>query len=100
MKKIFHSNKIKKTLERFLLYVINGMCLVFVTWQTIKFLTNYIDEPKGTTVSMKKTAQMAFPAITVCGSSTFSKTSTEEEYFEEEYFPFNHTYLNETCGIR
>ena len=59
-------------------------------------MTNYIDEPKGTTVSMKKTAQVAFPAITVCGSSTFSKKSTEEE---EEYFHFNHTYLNETCGI-
>ena len=92
---MFHSKKIKKTLEIFLLYVINGMCLVFVTWQTIKCMTNYIDEPKGTTVSMKKTAQMAFPAITVCGSLTFSQKSTEEEYF-----PFNHTYLNETCGIR
>ena len=58
-------------------------------------MTNYIDEPKGTTVSMKKTAQMAFPAITVCGSSAFSKKLTEEEYFH-----FNQTYLNETCGIR
>ena len=97
----FYPNKIKKTFEIFLLHIINGICLAFVTWQTIKCMKNYFDEPQGTTVSLKKTSQVPFPDITVCGSSFNKKgLSFMNMHKQYKYFYFNHTYLKNTCGIR
>ena len=65
---------LKKIFRSFtsLSYWVNGFCLAFVIWQTIKCMTKYIENPKATEISMKKSANLPFPAITLCGS--FGKT--------------------------
>ena len=96
---MYHSNKIKKTFEIFSLHLINGICLAFVTWQSIQCMKNYNDKPQGTIVHMKKTSHVPFLAITVCGSSTFGNSFVMKQG-KEKYFNFNQTFLNKTCGIR
>ena len=92
----FYANKIKKAPWAFFFYSINGVCIAFVLWQSIKCMTRYIQKPKGTTVSMAKSSQVVpFPAITVCG------------FFEPDYLKmggqkprFNTTYVQDVCGLR
>ena len=62
-------NKLKNFLRTFisLSYWMNGFCLGFVIWQTIKCMTKYIEKPKGTEISMKPSTNLSFPAISVCG---------------------------------
>ena len=55
-------------------------------------MTKYIENPKGTEISMKKSANVSFPAITVCGS--YGKDD------EGDDMGFNETYLQNVCGIR
>ena len=88
-------NKLKNFFRRFisLSYWINGFCLGFVIWQTIKCMTKYVEKPKGTEISMKQSANVSFPAITVCG--IFGK----DEKFGTDV-GFNLTYLQNDCGIR
>ena len=88
-------NKLKTFLRTFisLSYLFNGFCLGFVIWQTIKCLTKYIERPRGTAISMKKSTDLAFPAISVCGS--FGRASA---YGLD--LGFNETYLQNVCGIR
>ena len=74
-------------------YWINGLCMGFVIWQTIKCITRYIEKPKGTEISMKESADLPFPAITVCGS--FGK---DEKH--EMHMGLNETYLQNVCGLR
>ena len=85
--KVFHPIKFKK----FLLYGINVSCLGFVIWQINQCMTKYIQKPQGTAVSMKKSANLSFPTISVCGS--FGKDSGTE-------MGLNETYLENVCGIR
>ena len=89
--KICNRNKFKKFFKTFVLYGINVSCLSFAIWQTIQCLTKYVQKPQGTTVSMKKSANLSFPAISVCGS--FGK-------FYGQDIGFNETYLQNVCGIR
>ena len=79
-------NNLKKLKKFFkssisLSFWLNGFCLGFVVWQTIKCMTKFIGEPKGTEISMKQSTDLPFPAITVCGNIKF-------------------TYLQNVCGIR
>ena len=67
-------------------YWINGFCLTFVIWQTTKCMTKYIEKPKGTEISMKQSANVSFPVITVCG-------------LHEDGDGMNLTYLENVCGI-
>ena len=90
--KVFHRNKFKKVFRTFTSYWINGSCLGFVIWQTIQCMTKYIQKPQGTTVSMKKSANLSFPAISVCGS--FGKRWNGKD------MGLNETYLQNVCGIR
>ena len=55
-------------------------------------MTKYILKPQGTTVSMKNSANLSFPAISVCGS--FGKDGYGND------LGFNETYLQNVCGIR
>ena len=86
-------NKLKNFLRTFisLSFLFNGFCLGFVIWQTMKCMTKYIAKPTGSDISMKKSTDLAFPAITVCGS--FGK-------FDYGMEGFNETYLQNVCGIR
>ena len=56
-------------------------------------MTKYITKPTGSDISMKKSTDLAFPAITVCGS--FGRASA---YGLD--LGFNETYLQNVCGIR
>ena len=85
-------NKVKNFLRTFisLSHLFNGFCLGFVIWQTMKCMTKYIERPIGTAISIKKSTDLAFPAITVCG--LFGE-------FNHGIGGFNKTYLK-SCGIR
>ena len=87
-------SKLKNFFERFTIisYWVNGFCLAFVIWQTIKCMTKYIEKPKGTEISMKQSANVSFPVITVCG--LFGK----DEYGDD--MGLNETHLQNVCGIR
>ena len=88
-------NNMKQFVRTFLLYFVNGMCLAFVTWQTIQCFTKYLQKPQVTIVSMKESAELLhFPAITVCGS--FGTYVNEYENLE---MGFNPKYLKDNCGI-
>ena len=95
-KKVFQ--KLKHFFKRFLSFSnwVNGFCLAFVIWQTTKCMTKYIERPKGTEISMKQSADVPFPAITVCGS--FGKDGSGNYW--GGHWGFNFTYLQNVCGIR
>ena len=82
-------SKLKNFFERLtiLSYWVNGFCLAFVIWQTFNCMTKYIEKPKGTEMSMKQSANVSFPAITVCGLYTPGGE-------------INETYLQNVCGMR
>ena len=90
--KVFHRNKFKKVFRTFILYGINLSCLGFVIWQIIQCMTKYIQKPQGTSISMKKSASLSFPAISVCG--LFGKDEDKDD------MGLNETYLQNVCGIR
>ena len=87
-------NKLKNFFTTFisLSYWFNGVCLGFVIWQTMKCMTRYIEKPKGTEISMKKSANLPFPDVTICGS--FGKDEDGDE------MGLNETYLQNVCGLR
>ena len=93
-KNLRKSKKLKKFFRSLtsLFFWINGFCLGFVIWQTIKCMTKYIKKPKGTEISMELSSDLPFPAITVCGS--FGKDMYGYD------LGFNSTYLQNVCGIR
>ena len=90
--KVINPYKFKKFVRTFLCSCINGICLGFVIWQTIKCMIKFIEKPKGTEVSMKKSANLSFPAITVCG--LFGKDVNGDD------MGLNETYLQNVCGLR
>ena len=87
-------SKLKNFFERFTIisYWVNGFCLAFVIWQTFKCMTKYIEKPKATEISMKQSANVSFPVITVCGLFGKDKYGLD--------IGLNETYLQNVCGIR
>ena len=90
--KVFNPNKFKKFFRTFICSCINGICLGFVIWQTIKCMKKFIENPKGTEVSMKKSTNLPFPAITICG--LFGRDVNGDD------MGLNETYLQNVCGLR
>ena len=83
----YDTNKIKQIIRTILLYVVNGLCLGFVIWQTMSCTTKYIDKPQVTIVSLKQKPDLPFsPAITICPKFG-------------GLIKFNTSYLEDTCGI-
>ena len=78
------------TFRSFLLVCVNGFCLGFVIWKTIECVNYYMDKPIGTKLGMKKSTDLPFPAITICGK--FGMDMIMAQYFNE-------TYLKEKCDI-
>ena len=78
---------------------INGSCLGFVLWQTIKCINAYIEKPIGTRLKMEKSTALPFPSITVCGAEFMFRY---DEYFNKflraTYYDI--VYLKDTCNIR
>ena len=87
-------NKLKTIFKTFISLScwINGVCLAFVIWQTIQCMAKYIDKPRATAISMKKSANISFPGVTICGS--FGKDKDGKE------MGLNHTHLQNVCGLR
>ena len=84
-------NKRKAVLFKTLKFFVNGMCIAFVIWQTIGCVTKYVEKPQGARIQMKKSSDMPFPDITICGA--FGK-------FGKTIYGFNGTYLQQYCGFR
>ena len=46
-------------------------CFGFVFWQSVQCIEKYIENPKGTKLSLKHTSELhQFPAITVCAPTS------------------------------
>ena len=78
---------------------INGSCLGFVLWQTIKCINAYIEKPIGTRLKMDKSTALPFPAITVCGTNIMIRYDEKFNKFEELIY-YDTNYLKDTCKIR
>ena len=83
----------------FLFVCVNGACLGFVIWQTIKCINSYIEQPIGTMLKMEKSIDLTFPAIAVCGYySEYHFNHNFEQVYEYSYF--DKQGLKNTCEIR
>ena len=86
----FHTN-----FRSFFMVCINVSCLLFVIWKTTECMETYMDVPIGTKLGMKKSADLPFPDITVCGNY-----GTEEKKFIGAVTQFfNNTYLQQICRV-
>ena len=51
-------------------YSVTILCLLFVTWQSFKCISKYVNAPQGTKMNLKNTDETnQFPAITICKNS-------------------------------
>ena len=96
----FYHNKMKKFFFPTLKFLVNGICLAFVIWQTILCIGKYFQNPKGTTITMEKSSEVPFPSITICGYFDKKKNYVGLNLINTERVRFNYTYLQETCGLR
>ena len=85
-----------KKVRKFFMICINVSCLVFVIWQTVQCIQHYMDAPISVTFDLKKTADLPFPDITVCGS--FGKEKLLFVGLGKTLY-FNQTYLKENCEM-
>ena len=92
-------SKLKEVYGTIVLYSLNGLCLIFVISNTIQSVTRFTERPQGTVVSMKKSAGLPFPAITICPNFGKYTLKVGNNSREMERI-FNVTYLEKICGIR
>ena len=85
----------EKTFRSFLIVCINVSCLLFVIWKTTECMETYMDVPIGTKLGMKKSADLPFPDITVCGNYGVEETKLKGTV---THF-FNNTYLQQICRV-
>ena len=77
----------KRAIKNVSSYSVTIICFVFVTWQSFKCITKYLNAPKGTQSSLQNIAAThTFPAITICKHEAF-------------YEPYNSDQLKK-CGLR
>ena len=85
----------EKIFRSFLIVCINVSCLLFVIWKTTECMQTYVDVPIGTKLGMKKSTELPFPDITVCGNYGTEKVL----FFYTVTQYFNHSYLREICEM-
>ena len=56
----------KETILSLLTFAVSFSSFVFVMWQIINCFAQYIQKPEGTKLSIENTADLPFPAITIC----------------------------------
>ena len=56
----------KKTIFSLLTFAVSFSSLIFVMWQITNCFVQYIQKPEGTKLSIENTADLPFPAITIC----------------------------------
>ena len=86
----------ENTFRSFLIVCINLSCMLFVIWKTTECIQTYVDVPVGTKLGMKKSTELPFPDITVCGNYGTKKVFFGK-YSITQYF--NNTYLEENCNM-
>ena len=84
--------QIKAIILAILSFCINTLCITYVIYQSIQCITKYVDGPQGTKLSLKNSADLLFPSITICAK--FGKDNFDDDYF------YNKTLLEDVCGIR
>ena len=56
-------------------FAVTLTCFVFVSWQSIQCLRKYREKYQGTRLNLVNTANLPFPAITICdGYTRYNKT--------------------------
>ena len=86
----------ENTFRSFSIVCINLSCMLFVIWKTTECIQTYVDVPVGTKLGMKKSTELPFPDITVCGNYGTKKVFFGK-YSITHYF--NNTYLEENCNM-
>ena len=71
-------------------FIVTSSCFVFVLWQSFKCISKYMKMPKGTDLEIVGTADVLFPAITLCGHYGIGRSGIRS---------YNETKLQQ-CGIR
>ena len=56
----------KKRIISLLTFTVSFLSFVFVMWQITNCFAQYIQKPEGTKQSIENTADLPFPAITIC----------------------------------
>ena len=85
MQKVDLKNTIRLTFSA----LITILCIIFVSWQSVKCIKKYIENPQGTKLAIDYTANHQFPAITVCADPLVNQNSDRW---------YNLTHLG-ICGI-
>ena len=69
--------------------------MLFVIWKTIECIQTYADVPIGTKLGMKKSADLPFPDITVCGN--YGVGQSKQKGTVTQFL--NNTYLQQICRV-
>ena len=64
--KVKNRDKNMKRIISLLTFTVSFLSFVFVMWQITNCFVEYIQKPEGTKQSIENTADLPFPAITVC----------------------------------
>ena len=87
----------KKCIEGTLSFFISLICFAFVSWQSGKCISKYLQDPQATKLSLQNSANhQQFPSITIC-----KEGKADEEYGSdkvEDRTPFDFNFLK-ACGI-
>ena len=75
----------RKTIFSLFTFLISFACFVFVIWQSIKCLSRFTQKPQGTSLSIENTADLPFPAITICGGSGYGYNLNELKKCSNRY---------------
>ena len=82
----------KKCLQITLSLFITGACLTFVSFQSKKCISKYINNPQGTKLSLQNAGTIHhFPAITICDHITLDDGQLKRcgIRYDSEYFTYS-----------
>ena len=75
----------RKVIFRLFSFSITFVCFVFVNWQSMKCLSRFTQKLEGTSLSIENTADLPFPAITICGGSGYGYNLNELKKCSNRY---------------
>ena len=63
----------KKTIISVLTFAVSFSSFIFVIWQITNCFARYVQKPEGTKQSIENTADLPFPAITICKDPIYNQ---------------------------
>ena len=86
--------KDSEVVSQLLPIVINGLCFVFVLYQTSDCFTKYINEPHSTDVQIEESTSHRFPSVTMCYNdvSFYEETLKSCNFTYDQYF-YDHKWV-------